>query len=108
MENSFETASIKNPLILVPLITSSLLTTFLFYIDEGYYSFAWMLEPGAWVVFTIYVFIFFSVQVFLFGFFYNVLPNIFKGRFVVPSLSVISFIGAVCTGLIFFLLFKTL
>ncbi len=39
-----------------------LLTIFLFYIDEGYYSFAWMAEPGAWFVFSIYSFAFLVVQ----------------------------------------------
>jgi hypothetical protein len=99
--------SISNPLISVPLITSTLLTSFLFFIDEGYYSFAWVLEPGAWLVFAIYIFIFFSVQVFLFGFFYNVLPNLFKGNLVLPSLSIISFIGLIFAGLILYVLFKT-
>jgi hypothetical protein len=30
------------------------MTLFLFYIDEGFYSFAWMKQAGAWIVFFIY------------------------------------------------------
>jgi hypothetical protein len=33
---------------------SSALFIYLFYLDEGYYSFNWMLEPGAWLVFVFY------------------------------------------------------
>ena len=100
LKYDFNAVSISNPLISVPLITSTLLTLILFFIDEGYYSLAWMLEPGAWFVFAIYVFIFSSVQIFLFGFFFNVLPNLFQGKLVLPSLSIISFIGLVFAGII--------
>lgn len=37
------------------LIFFSLVTVFtLFYLDEGYYSFQWMKQPGNWIVFSIY------------------------------------------------------
>ena len=39
----------------LPFIVAISLTFFLFYIDEGYYSFKWMLSLGNWVVFFIYV-----------------------------------------------------
>jgi hypothetical protein len=58
-----------NPHIANPLIISALLTLFLFYIDEGYYSFRWMLEPGAWIVFGIYTLLFFTCQALLIYFF---------------------------------------
>ena len=44
------------------LAISVLLTLFLFYIDEGYYNFRWMLEPGAWFVFVLYSGMFFIGQ----------------------------------------------
>jgi nitric oxide reductase large subunit len=45
------------------LVGISVLTTlFLFYIDEGYYSFAWMKEWGSWIVFLIYVGVFTFIQ----------------------------------------------
>ncbi len=44
--------------ILIFLFTISIVL-FLFYIDEGYYSFSWMQDPGAWIVFFIYCNLFF-------------------------------------------------
>ena len=37
---------------------SCALTMFLFYIDEGYYNFEWMSNPGAWFVFSLYSLLF--------------------------------------------------
>jgi hypothetical protein len=47
----------------IPLALSVLVTLFLFYIDEGYYNFKWMLDIGNWFIFMIYVFFLFSAQV---------------------------------------------
>ncbi len=47
----------------VPLALSLLVTLFLFYIDEGYYNFKWMLNIGNWLIFMIYVFILFLMQI---------------------------------------------
>lgn len=44
------------------LFTSVIVTLFLFYIDEGYYSFQWMISAGNWIVFVIYVSIFLVTQ----------------------------------------------
>jgi len=44
------------------LVSSIAVTLFLFYIDEGYYSFKWMKSAGAWMVFCIYAFVFFAIQ----------------------------------------------
>lgn len=44
------------------LFSSILVTMFLFYIDEGYYSFQWMTSIGAWIVFLIYASVFWFVQ----------------------------------------------
>ena len=38
----------------VYLLSSLLTTFFLFYIDEGYYSFKWMTNVGSWIVFLVY------------------------------------------------------
>lgn len=38
----------------IPATVSFLITTFLFYIDEGYYNFKWVLDPGNLFVFVIY------------------------------------------------------
>lgn len=45
-----------------PLISALLIVMFLFFIDEGYYDFRWMKDPGNWVVFVIYMIIFFPIQ----------------------------------------------
>ena len=36
------------------LLSSLLITNFLFYIDEGYNDFRWMRDFGNWIVFVIY------------------------------------------------------
>jgi hypothetical protein len=46
---------------IINLILASLLTLFLFYIDEGYYNFKWMLNPGNWIVYFFYVVVLFGV-----------------------------------------------
>lgn len=52
----------NNYQIKIPLALSVLVTLFLFYIDEGYYNFKWMLNIGNWLIFMIYVFILFLSQ----------------------------------------------
>jgi hypothetical protein len=36
------------------LLASISIVLFLFYIDEGYYSFKWIRSVGAWIVFSLY------------------------------------------------------
>jgi hypothetical protein len=43
-------------------LSTLIIVLFLFFIDEGYYSFTWMLDWGNWVVFVIYLLLFFPVQ----------------------------------------------
>ena len=38
----------------VYLISALIVTLFLFFIDEGYYSFQWMTSVGSWIVFVVY------------------------------------------------------
>ena len=45
----------------INLVLAAALTLFLFYIDEGYYSFKWMLDIGNWFVYFLYVFVFFGL-----------------------------------------------
>ncbi len=40
---------------LFPLLIAITITSILFYIDEGFYNFKWMLNIGNWIVFLIYV-----------------------------------------------------
>ena len=56
-----------SPLIL--LITSILITLFLFYIDEGHYSLRGIMEVGSLITMSIYLLIIFITQLFLFRLF---------------------------------------
>ena len=48
--------------LLIPFASAILITLFLFYIDEGYYDFRWMLQWGNWIAFGIYLALLFPVQ----------------------------------------------
>ena len=61
------------------------LTTLLFYVDEGYYSFAWMTNLGAWFVFSLYTFIFLLIILLIDAFTFRSLYNCKK---VFASLSI--------------------
>jgi hypothetical protein len=61
------------------LAYASALTLFLFYIDEGYYSFAWMSEPGAWFVFSLYNLFFLIVLLLIDAFTFRKIFGIQKG-----------------------------
>lgn len=55
------------------------LTLFLFYIDEGYYSFAWMSEPGAWFIFSLYSLLFLIILLLIDAFTFRKIAGIQKG-----------------------------
>lgn len=40
---------------LFPLLITITVTSMLFYIDEGFYNFKWMLNIGNWIAFIIYI-----------------------------------------------------
>lgn len=40
---------------LFPLLIAITVTSMLFYIDEGFYNFKWMLNIGNWIAFIIYI-----------------------------------------------------
>ncbi len=44
----------QNRRIILSLCCALTATLFMFYIDEGYYNFNWMLKPGNWIPFFIY------------------------------------------------------
>jgi hypothetical protein len=60
----------------VMIVISVLTTLYLFYIDEGYYSFAWMKEPGSWFIFLIYVTFFTFIQFIIRLFFFKNMSSI--------------------------------
>lgn len=47
---------------LILLLFTLSITFFLFYIDEGYYNFKWMLKIGNWVALFIYIIPIFFIQ----------------------------------------------
>ncbi len=51
---------------IILIITTLLVTNFLFYIDEGYYDFRWMRDAGNWIVFLIYLLPMLLVQLIVF------------------------------------------
>lgn len=48
--------------ILISLLNSTLVILFLFYMDEGYYNFNWMLHLGNWIAFGFYMLAFSTGQ----------------------------------------------
>jgi hypothetical protein len=51
-----------NRSILIPVIVALFTANFLFFIDEGYYDFRWMLKSWNWLIFFIYSAFLFSGQ----------------------------------------------
>jgi protein-S-isoprenylcysteine O-methyltransferase Ste14 len=47
---------------LLLLVSAAAITFALFFIDEGYYDFRWMKNPGNWIAFVAYVLILFVGQ----------------------------------------------
>lgn len=87
-----------NHMALFPLVSAIIVTMFLFYIDEGYYSFAWMTEPGAWIIFSIYVFILFSMQFILLFSLFKLLPFLFENKLKIPTVSFVTLLS-ICLAL---------
>lgn len=83
--------------VIFPLVSSIVATFFLFYIDEGLYNFAWIKEAGAWIVFSIYVLIFFTLQVGIGAFAFKNQFSFLKG-FLIALLSIL-------LGLLLFFIF---
>lgn len=55
----------ETAIFLLPLLNALMITLFLFYIDEGFYDFRWMLNFGNWIVFLVYVAAIYGVQLLL-------------------------------------------
>jgi hypothetical protein len=80
---------------LAPLIPTGLLVLFLFYIDEGWYSFRWMLNWGNWIVFVIYLVMLFPafwlLSRFVFKAFYGFTKVIFISLLGIPLMMILLF-----------------
>ena len=53
--SSPRTASIPKDDMISPFFMTLLIVMTLFFVDEGYYDFRWMADPGNWIVFGIYM-----------------------------------------------------
>ncbi len=47
---------------LAPLFMTLLIVMILFYVDEGFYDFRWMADPGNWIVFCFYMAALYPIQ----------------------------------------------
>ena len=56
------TPNVSRDNLFIPFGSAILITLFLFYIDEGYYDFRWMLQWGNWIVLVIYIIMLFPLQ----------------------------------------------
>ena len=82
----------------IMFVTSALITMSLFYVDEGFYNFRWMLNIGNWLIFVIYTLAIISGQILIhllitrvFGLKGNMLWTILAGS-VVAVMILVSFI----------------
>ena len=84
---------------IILLTVAAIITVILFYIDEGYYNFNWMLEWGNWIVYLIYVAVIFAVEAAI----YKLLSLIIKSK----STTILSATLGVMIGLplLFFVIF---
>ncbi len=60
--------STENNSLKILAMSAVLITTFLFFIDEGFYNFNWMTDIGSWIAFLIYAPAIFVGQVLVFKF----------------------------------------
>jgi len=82
---------------ILPLFISIVTTLFLFYIDEGFYNFKWMLNIGNWIAFLVYVAAIFGVQLLF------ILPVFrFFPKFI---MAVAKFILIICTLFFLYIIF---
>lgn len=63
------------------LITAIMLTFFLAFIDEGYYDFRWMSDPGNWIAVVFYVGIIWAFQLLLAAIFDRIIKDPFRTWF---------------------------
>lgn len=76
---------------ILPLFISIVITLFLFYIDEGFYNFKWMLNLGNWIAFFVYVAVIYMAQLILTLPIFKVAPNflITVARFILIILGIL-------------------
>jgi len=84
---------LKNEGLAILIASSVLITMFLFFIDEGYYNFKWMLSIGNWIAFLVYFVAIFYGQLF----FSTLLLKKYHG----PGKTLLSVLGGTIIGILF-------
>jgi hypothetical protein len=77
--------------LIIPFVSSLLIVLILSYVDEGYYDFRWMRDPGSWVAFGLLITIFFAMTALI----YNFVLGSLKG-----SLKTVIMLGVITPGII--------
>ncbi len=85
----------RNYQLIVPFVSALLIVLFLFFIDEGYYDFRWMTDPGNWLAFLMYLAVFFVIQSLIYNFGLSYLKGPVKN---------ILMLGVVTVGIVFLIL----
>lgn len=75
---TYETEKSAGIEFLIFSICSVLVTSFLFFIDEGLYSFRWMTNWGSWIVFVIYAIPILMGQLLMSSILYKIPNQLFK------------------------------
>lgn len=65
MKGKIKTSSGEIAKFFYPLLIAIIITLILFYIDEGFYNFRWMLNSGNWIAFLIYFSVIYGAQLLL-------------------------------------------
>lgn len=81
--------------LLIPFLSSIIIVLFFSYIDEGYYDFRWMTDPGSWLAFGIYLAVFFALLSLVYNFGLTFLKGTTKN---------LVMLGVIPPGLIFLIL----
>jgi hypothetical protein len=78
---------------ILPLFIAFVITSFLFYIDEGFYDFRWMLNIGSWIVLLFYVAVIYVIQLILVLPFYSVATKwIISAEKIILAVSILLFV----------------
>jgi hypothetical protein len=93
MTHAASTPKVKNNEWIILCISAIIITMFLFFIDEGYYNFKWMVNIGNWIAFLVYFAAIFLSQML----FSIILLKKYNGQ----GKTLISILAGTVTGIVF-------
>ena len=97
MNSSNPNTTPKNKNLSLVILSSVLLTFFIAFIDEGYYNFQWMSDPGSWVAFMVYTSLFFCILYLIFLVFLK--RSELFGKIMLSSLMIILLVSMIFIGI---------